>query len=311
MKIHHNLKQGTAEWLATRMGRITGTDVGPFCLDPRPVGLTIPQMKEELDRLGIVYKKSGSRAELIAALPNAGLAYMELCGAAKTLLIQKITDARPQDPWQIAMAEKEQRQMKYMPQIDRGNSLEPAARAFYERKTGRTVTEVGFIESDCETYGMSPDGLIYAYPTTGLIDRILELKNPMPATHRRWLIEHHGKGTVPAEHYWQVQMGMVCGECEKGDFLSFCPGEAPLLVTLHRSKETEELAEGLRVLAEEREILEDAFASMWDLEYGIPGGELLMCFPNGRPMFDSEGMPMNDRGEYLLAATSTWRDGES
>jgi hypothetical protein len=306
MKIH-TIAQGTPEWLALREGKITGTDIAPFCLDPRPIGLTIPQIKEELDRLGIPYKKSGSRSELISCLPSNGINYTELSNAARNLLVAKITDSKPKDAWQIAQADKEERQMKYMIAIQRGNQLEPAARTFYGRKTGFTVEQVGFVSSNCGKYGMSPDGLILSadsvidimddgtwHPVK--IQRVLEIKCPMPETHRRWLLDHYGKGTVPAEHFYQCQMAMVVCECDSIDFLSFCPGEAPLLVKLHRSEITEQLAEGLRVLAEELEVMENSFAAMWELEYGSPEGSKLLCYPNGNPMFTPDGMMLDPDG---------------
>lgn len=297
--------QGTIEWLHYRAGKITGTDIAPFCIDPRPVSLTIPQIKEELDRLGISYKKSGSKGELIAALPDGGSAYCQLSNAARNLLVAKITDSKPKDAWQLAQDEAAERKLAYMVAIQRGKHLEPAARLFYERKTGHKVEQVGFVSSDCETYGMSPDGLIMAEgclidmrPTT--IARVLEIKCPMPETHRRWLLDHYGKGTVPEEHFWQCQMGMVVCECDSVDFLSFCPGEAPLLVTLNRSETTEQLAEGLRILAEERQILESALSGMWELEYGTPEGAKLLCYPNGRPMFTDDGTMLDADGNRSI-----------
>jgi len=306
MKIH-TLAQGSQEWLALREGKITGTDIDPFCLDPRPVNLTVPQIKEELDRLGISYKKSGSKPELISCLPDSGIHYCELSNAAKTLLVAKITDSKPKDAWQIAQDAAAERKLSFMVAIQRGNHLEPAARAFYGRKTGFKVEQVGFVSSDCGKYGMSPDGLIMetgtitgAHVPSGItpvkIRRVLEIKCPMPETHRRWLLEHYGKGTVPADHFYQCQMAMVACECDSVDFLSFCPGEAPLLVTLHRSEITEQLADGLRILAEEMDALEHSFAAMWELEYGSPEGSKLLCYSNGNPMFAPDGVMLDPDG---------------
>lgn len=293
------------------MGKITGTDIAPFCMDPRPIGLTIPQIKEVLEKLGLDYKKSAPRDELLKCLPNEGRDYAELSNAARNLLIQKISDSVEQDPWQKAQAEKEQRQFSYMPQIQRGNSLEPAARAFYEKKTGLTITQVGMVTSDDDFCGMSPDGLIAAegidlttltFGAAGDIRKGLEIKCPEPATHRRWLADHYGKGTIPGDHFYQCQMGMVVCECEEWDFLSFCTQEAPLLVTLKRSSITDQLADGLNVLREERAILDEFYGALWDEAYAEEG-RLLLSYHNGAPMFDAQGMPLNDRGEYLLAIT--------
>jgi len=42
----------------------------------------------------------------------------------------------------------------------RGIEGEGRARALYQSNILDTVTEVGFIESDCQSYGMSPDGIV-------------------------------------------------------------------------------------------------------------------------------------------------------
>lgn len=316
MKIH-TCKQGSAAWHDLRKGRITGTDVGEFATKPVSINLTVKEIQTELDKLGIEYKKSALKPELEALLPNGGSQWLELHTTARTLLIQKITDALPQDPWQIAMAEKEQRQFDRMPQIQRGKYLEPAARNFYALKTGHTVIEVGFIESDCGTFGFSPDGVILAewviadhLPDEtfsiepGPIFSGLEIKCPMPHTHRRWLYDHGLKGTVPTDHYWQVQMAMATTGAGQWDFLSFCPGEAPLLVTSYRSEVTEKLAIGLDTLANERDLMEGVFSQLWDAAYDKQPH--LLCYPNGAPMFDNDGVQMlTPEGEKIIPAEVT------
>lgn len=315
MKIYDRIEQGTPAWLALRAGKITGTDAGAFCCDPRPVTMTTDQIKEELTRLAIPHLKSLAKPKLIALLPNGGAAYQQLSSAAKNLLIQKYVDGRPKDPFQLAQEAKEARQMANMIPIQRGNALEPAARAYYERKRGVTVTQVGFLESDCGTYGMSPDGIIlpdgyaldlyedgfYDGPT---IERGLECKAPNPDTHARYLVEHHGKGTIPPEYFWQCHMGMAVTGAPVWDFLSFSTHDAPLLVPVHRDHNTEALVEGLNILRDERRILENFFADVWDAEYDVPGGELLLCYHNGRPMFTAEGMPLDDQGNLILAPST-------
>jgi hypothetical protein len=310
MKIH-TFPQKSAEWFAIRQGKITGTDVGPFCLEPRKINLTIPQIQSHLDAHGIGYAKSAKKDDLIALLPDP-LPLMELSGAARKLLLEKIKDNKPQDPWQIAQAEKIERQFQYMIPIQRGLALEPAARAYYERRTGFAVTEAGFVTDDLEGYGMSPDGIILPdgvtldlHPDGTFTDITIrhgvEIKCPMPETHLLWLLDHYGKGTVPEEHLFQCQMGMVVCECEKWDFLSFCPGEAPLLVTLERSTITDQLAEGLRVLVEEKEILEQELAALWESEFGTEEQKQLLTYFNGRPMFDDEGRALDQEGNLLEA----------
>lgn len=296
MKIY-NLEQGSPEWLALRMGKITGTDVAEFCLEPIAINLTVAKLQDILIGVGIPFKKSAPKPEIIALLPDPE-SLMELSTAARNLLLQKIDEAKPQDPWQIAQAMKEERQFGYMIPIARGNALEPAARAFYERKTGFDITQVGFVSDDGENHGMSPDGLRFV---DQMIERGLEIKCPMPHTHRKWLLDHYGKGTVPADHYWQCEMGMATCECDRWDFLSFCPDEAPLLVTLHRSAITDQLAAGLREMAIQKEILRERLADMWDWELGGADAVSLLTYHNGSPMFDANGAALDQDGNLLAA----------
>jgi hypothetical protein len=298
MKIHDKLIQGSPDWLAFRAGKITGTDVANFCLEPISLNLTVAQIHEILTNCAIPFKKSAPKGELVAHLPDPGQ-YMELSTAARNLLLQKIGDAKQQDPWQLAQAAKEERQFSYMIPIDRGNKLEPAARAFYERKTGMAITEVGFVSDDSEGYGMSPDGLVL--DQNGNIRKGIELKCPMPDSHRRWLLDHYGKGTVPADHFWQCQMGMVSCECDEWDFLSFCPTEAPLLVTLYRSETTDQLEAGLEEMLAQKRTLQDRLADMWDAEFGGAAGIGLLTFHNGNPMFDIDGNPLDQDGNLIGA----------
>lgn len=300
-RIHYDIKQGSPEWLALRMGKITGTDVDEFCLEPIKLGLTIPQICEVLNAAKIDHKKSAKRDELVAMLTNPH-DHMTLSSAARTLILAKIDESATQDPWQLAQSERENKKLEYLIPIQRGKAMEPAARAFYQRKTGRIVTEAGFIESIFGGHGMSPDGIVVGDDDT--VERVLEIKCPMPPTHRRWLLDHYGKGTVPSDHYWQCQMAMVCGECDYVDFLSFCPGEAPLLVELNRSSITDQLEEGLRVIRSEREKLQSQLADMWDAEYGGADGSLLLSYSNGNPMFSGDGTPLDDQGIPIFAAVT-------
>ena len=93
-----------------------------------------------------------------------------------------------------------------------GTEQEPAARAAYERVTGRIVEETGFVAHDTLMAGCSPDGLIDW-------DGLIEIKCPYSsANHIETLLNG-----MPAEHIPQVQGQMWITGREWCDFVSYDP----------------------------------------------------------------------------------------
>lgn len=80
--------------------------------------------------------------------------------------------------------------------IERGNRLEPIARALYELETGNDVVEVAFIERN-DYIGISPDGLVGD-------DGMVEIKCPDMPEFIRFLTTLKPK----SEYMWQMQMQM-------------------------------------------------------------------------------------------------------
>ena len=104
---------------------------------------------------------------------------------------------------------------------DRGQALEPLARAWYAMEYDCDVTSVGFVYKDDEhSVGCSPDGFM-EYATRGL-----EMKCPKPSTHLGYL----RAGVVPREYRLQVQGCMWVTGLESWDFLSYHPDLPPLCV---------------------------------------------------------------------------------
>ena len=102
--------------------------------------------------------------------------------------------------------------------IDRGNELEPEARAAYEKHTGVMVYTVSFIENG--RYGYSPDGLIFKNKKGAGIAKLVEIKCPDVNTHIKNIIENK----VPSEYIDQLIHGLiVVDDCDEIDFVSYCP----------------------------------------------------------------------------------------
>lgn len=107
--------------------------------------------------------------------------------------------------------------------VQRGNELEPQARAYYEFQTDCSVQQIGFVLRDDRQVGCSPDGLV---TDVGLV----EIKCPAPHTHVGYLLS----GEAPAQYRPQVQGQMWITERNWCDFLSFHPLMPPVLVRVER-----------------------------------------------------------------------------
>jgi hypothetical protein len=109
--------------------------------------------------------------------------------------------------------------------MQRGNDLEPAAKALYEFTHDVEVLEVGLCLHDQYECGASPDGLV------GL-DGGLEIKCPLPHTHVSYL----RGGCIPAKYIPQVQGCLWITEREWWDFMSYHPSMEDLIVRVHRDE---------------------------------------------------------------------------
>jgi putative phage-type endonuclease len=93
-----------------------------------------------------------------------------------------------------------------------GIEKEPEAKAAYEAKTGRIITDVGFIDHPrIEFCGASPDGFVE--------DGLIEIKCPTKETHLSWILD----GGIPEEH--KAQMTLQAAVTGRGwvDFVSYDP----------------------------------------------------------------------------------------
>jgi len=107
--------------------------------------------------------------------------------------------------------------------MERGNELEPAAKALYEFTNDIEVKEVGLCLHDRYECGASPDGLINQ-------NGGLEIKCPLPHTHVSYLRD----GGIPAKYIPQVQGCLWITEREWWDFMSYHPSMEDLIVRVYR-----------------------------------------------------------------------------
>jgi hypothetical protein len=131
----------------------------------------------------------------------------------------------------------------------RGSELEEEARDWFTVDTGHEVSEVGFIESDSNLVGVSPDGLIYEFDYDdygNLEDEFkipLELKVPKPSTHISWLLN----GVLPPAHIQQVHFSMAVTGAPFAYFMSYNPDIDPLIIKVERDDYTEKMVNAIAV----------------------------------------------------------------
>lgn len=110
--------------------------------------------------------------------------------------------------------------------IERGEEWERLARDVYELKTGKKVTQVGFVELS-EFVGCSPDGLVED-------DGLIEIKCKNDANFVRFMFD---KKIDPA-HFWQMQMQMFITDRKWCDYMVYNENfnDAGIIVRVERDE---------------------------------------------------------------------------
>lgn len=132
-----------------------------------------------------------------------------------------------------------------------GIETEAAAKEAYEAKTGRLITDVGFIpHPTISLFGASPDGLVD--------DGLIEIKCPSTTTHLQYLLNK----TVPDQYKPQMLTQCVCTGRKWVDFVSFDPRlpEPHQLFVIRYEPTVEELA----TIEEEAKIFLDEIEAMFE-----------------------------------------------
>ncbi len=124
--------------------------------------------------------------------------------------------------------------------MEHGTEYEPLARAEYERLTGETISQYGWIELD-ENIGISPDGWNESTKTG------YEIKCPSAATHVKYM---QNGGLLVEDYIWQIVMYFIVLDVEKVKIISYRPenkkikmlGETVTKSTIVRISAKEELS---------------------------------------------------------------------
>lgn len=110
--------------------------------------------------------------------------------------------------------------------MERGNEIEPLARASYEFIHEVEVKQVGMIFNDDMTIGISPDGLIGD-------NGGLEIKCPKPSTVVKYMLD----GGLPLEYKPQVMGSLWISGREWWDFLAFHPSMDFYQIRVYRDED--------------------------------------------------------------------------
>lgn len=114
--------------------------------------------------------------------------------------------------------------------MQRGNELEPVARERLEEYTGLKFLEAGWIDSDIDRVGISPDGIT--------ADETIQCEIKCPA--RKKHTEYCLGGVVPKDHIHQcIHAFLVNSKLEKLYFCSFRPESLKPLFVVCLTRESE------------------------------------------------------------------------
>lgn len=145
-------------------------------------------------------KVTASRVADVLAVGKAGVPSLTRAAYMGELIAETLTGA-PANPFQGNG------------DTERGQELEPNARALYEARTGAFVDAVGLvIHPRIERSGASPDGLVGE-------DGLLEIKCPRPHVHISYMLA----GKPPPKYIPQMAWQAACTERAWIDFVSYCP----------------------------------------------------------------------------------------
>lgn len=221
------VEQGSDEWLKARDGKITGTKLKEIASEALPLKADVVAACEAEK---LEFKKTWTVGTLLDLLPAAKQAELK-ASMPKKLGFYEV------------LAEKIAREKGDMKPMDRGNYLEPEARAAVAERLGEEVVEVGIcMHDDYDDISLSPDGLIYK--GKGKNKKPLyavEIKCLSTARHLQAMIE----GRIPEDYKYQVlQYFIVIEELEVLHFAFYDPrieGHELVIIEVERSEVQEEV----------------------------------------------------------------------
>jgi len=207
--------QGTPDWMLARVGRITASCFADAVSTVG--GLTEQQEKyvHAVMRGGATEKEAIAFAGYKAA-PTAECVKRALAGERT----EEFSDTAKRYAADLSL-ERISRQPHGEPVktwvLERGHTMEAAARRIYEGRTGAFVTEAGICLTDDDLFGYSTDGLVDD-------DGLIEIKAPIDSIK---IMEMWKTGDT-SEYDHQMQGGMWITGRQWCDFIMYVPDLAPV-----------------------------------------------------------------------------------
>lgn len=157
--------------------------------------------------------------------------------------------------------------------MDQGHILEEEARPWLSLELGKSIEQVGFITTDDEKVGCSPDGLIG--------DIGVEIKSPQRTAQVKYLLE----GKVPDEYKMQIHGGLFVTGFESWLFVSYSRKLPKLIIRIERDEKIQaSIGEAIAAFAE---AFDAGMNRLIDINGGPP--KLSKIFtPKPQPEFVSE-----------------------
>ena len=89
----------------------------------------------------------------------------------------------------------------------------------------------------------------------------------MPDSHIKYLLAWENEQEFPDEFLYQVHGSMAVTGLKRWDLLLYSPGDAPLLIEVHRDAFTDQLERGLIELVAEKARIETQLHKIWERKY--------------------------------------------
>lgn len=210
MKIINDFEQGSPEWHAWRLGKITGTRLGSIW-SSRPY--TKDDIVKLLESRGVEFKKSLTKAVLEEQyLTDDDKDLLAQDSEKKLEYYQILADQVAIAPIDEEIAGEDGEAVTYRTMMDRGSGEETNGVAAFMEITGKKVLHAGGMASDAdERIVMSPDG--YVEPgEDGIVTEAVEVKHLASAKHLMAYFERK----IPDEYWTQkVQYFTVNPDLQK------------------------------------------------------------------------------------------------
>lgn len=169
--------------------------------------------------------------------------------------------------------------------MEQGALIESEAINFIELEYNLAFQKVGFITTDDNRAGCSPDGLLSD-------DEGIEMKSPQADTHVRYLLD----GALPKQYEVQVHFSMFVTGAKRWRFVSYRRNFPNLMLIIERDEEK------MEVIEEALELFWKGFNEAKEKLIGLNGGRELRrieATPKTFPHLNRTTVPLHDGLTYL------------